>query len=486
MFSPQWALARQEARSAIHAYRNAERVMNGYDGASRSHRAGDWTAVTGDKSVNAENQGAIQTLRIRAREMVRNNHWAAKAAHVIPNNTVGTGIRPSFDENDELEKAFKAWARSTDCDADGLNNLYGLQSLAMRTTPESGEVLIVRERGEYRRGRIPTKLRLLEGDYLDESLTEPATSDRGPIIQGVEFDKRGRRVAYHLFKQHPGSVASYKTLERQRIPARNVVHHFDVWRPGQVRGVSWYAPILMKLGDWADYEQAQLVRQKVAACFTAFVRGGDDVVLPGDGETSGGRRLGKVQPGMIYRLGPGESVDFGRPPDVEGVGDYARIQGRAVAAGLGITYEALSGDLEGVNFSAGRMGWLEFQRQIEAWRHNMLIPRMLDPIARWVIEDAMIMGLADGTEEAKWTPPRREMIDPVKETAAAKERVRSGFSSLPEELEALGRDPEETLRRIAKNQELLDELGLILDSDPRRQNMNGTPRTAPEGEPNGA
>jgi capsid protein len=28
----------------------------------------------------------------------------------------------------------------------------------------------------------------------------------GPIIDGIEFDKKGRRVAYWLFTSHPGGV----------------------------------------------------------------------------------------------------------------------------------------------------------------------------------------------------------------------------------------------------------------------------------------
>jgi capsid protein len=67
-----------------------------------------------------------------------------------------------------------------------------------------------------------------------------------------------------------------------------------------------------------------------------------------------------------------------------------------------------------------------------------------------------------------WTPPRREMIDPVKETEAMKSSVRAGFDSLSESVRQLGKDPKEHFSEMQKDFNMLDKLGLVLDSDPRK------------------
>jgi capsid protein len=39
--------------------------------------------------------------------------------------------------------------------------------------------------------------------------------------------------------------------------------------------VPWFAPVILKLRDLDDYDDAELVRKKIEACFAAFVTGAD-------------------------------------------------------------------------------------------------------------------------------------------------------------------------------------------------------------------
>jgi capsid protein len=119
------------------------------------------------------------------------------------------------------------------------------------------------------------------------------------------------------------------------------------------------------------------------------------------------------------------------------------------------------------------MGWLEFHRNVEAWRWNMLIPRLCDGCWAWFIEAANIAGKRVEGVTVQWTPPRREMIDPVSETRATREAVRAGFMTLPEALRQTGQDPDLVLEEYAQTAKKLDELGLVLESDPRRTTQSG-------------
>jgi lambda family phage portal protein len=468
-FTPQAKPVQVEDRKAL---AHEQSIQARYEGAGVGRRFDGWHTV-GAGSANAEIYAGAVRLRDRSRDLVRNNWAASRAVSVIANNVVGAGIIPSS-TSPGVESSLVAWADTTACDADGLLNLYGLQSAIMRTVVESGECLVLRERRPTSDG-LPLlfQLRVLEGDYID-SLVDGPMQNGNRAIQGIEFDSRGKRVAYHLFESHPGDQlwTGLRTSSR-RVPATEVIHVYRPDRPGQVRGVPWLSPVILKLRDFDEYEDAQLLRQKIAACYTAFVRR-PDVGVPVDAGMLGE----KVEPGMIEMLAPGEEVTFGSPPGVDGYADYSRITLREIASGIGLTYEALTGDLSQVNFSSARMGWLEFQRSIDHWREHILRPMFLDRVAGWILDSAELQGFAAQGDVIRWTAPRREMINPVDEIKAAQDAIRAGLTSRAEEIRKLGRDPIEVYREIAEDNQEADRLGLVLDTDPR-QDANRLPQQEP-------
>jgi lambda family phage portal protein len=293
------------------------------------------------------------------------------------------------------------------------------------------------------------------------------TPQGGYIRQGVEFDANSKRVAYWLFKRHPGDVGlPLGGLVSERIPAEEVTHVFRVDRPGQSRGATWFSPILLKMRDFNDYEDAQLIRQKIAACFSVFTMDAEPSIDTAANATSD--LADRVEPGMIMNLPPGKDVKFGNPPGVEGYGDYARAQLRSIAAGLNLPYEVLTGDLSQVNFSSARMGWLEFQRSIHQWTYGMFIPQFCDPLWFWFIEAAALVNSKVDGVAATWTPPRREMINPSEEVKAAITAIRAGIQTRSDFIRSLGNDPLEVYSELQSDNEIADEMGLTLDSDPRK------------------
>jgi capsid protein len=63
---------------------------------------------------------------------------------------------------------------------------------------------------------------------------------------------------------------------------------------------------------------------------------------------------------------------------------------------------------------------------------------------------------------ATWTPPKRGHIDPVKEIASGKEALVSNMLTMADWYAEQGKDYEEELRQIAKERELMKELGLTM------------------------
>ncbi len=479
-FSPKRGLERAQAR---HRMSGIAAVKQAYDGATVGRRASGWRVVGTDADSEVGAAGA--RLRDVARDMVRNNPHAWKARQAITANTVGTGVIPSVTmkagkDRDDLERLLREHFDTTACDADGRHDLYGLQWLVLGTVIESGEALIrYRPRRASDKLPLPFQLQVLEPDYIDSTI-DGEQPNGNFAIRGVEFNKLGKRVAYHLFSSHPGGSTSYTNFKSNRVPASTILHVFRVDRPGQQRGVTWFAPVVLRLRDFAESSDAFLVRQKIAACFAAFItKVGEDGVATTE-NPDGGYPLEELGPGLVQRLREGESVTFGSPPQVTGYAEYTKTVLREIAAGMGISYEALVGDMESVNFSSGRMGWLEFQRSIDGWRNHMLIPQLCQPIGQWFLDAASAVNGKEYEAEIAWTPPRREMIDPTKEITAAIKAIRGGLSSRSYEVRKLGHDPEVLDAEIANDNARADELKLALDSDGRRMTGNGMLQVDPD------
>lgn len=472
-FNPRAGLKRMKARAIAHE------VKGYYEGASKRRRGVNWRRSVSDASGAV--RGQLSDLRAISRDLDRNNPYASRGADAVVNNTIGTGILPQAKDT-VRERLLIAHADSTECDADGKHDLYGLQRLAMRTVVVSGEVIIRRRWRKASDGlSVPFQMQVLEPDYLDHQ-KEGVTSAGNVIVQGVEFDQLGRIRGYWLFNQHPGSMTAFqlKRFQSKFVPAKDVIHMFRSDRPGQVRGVPWLAPVMVRLQDFSDYEHAQLVRQKIAACFAAFTRDMDDIEdVDADPNADEGEFLDEFTPGMIEHLGPGKDITFANPPQTNDYEPYTRVSLRAVASTLGVTYEAITGDLTKTNFSSGRMGWLEMSRSIDVNRSGMFIPQFCRGYERW-FEEAIQIGLGRAASSKKWTwtAPRREMIDPTREIPAVIKEVRAGLRSRSDAIRRSGFDPVEVYDELQQDNQMADERDLVLDSDPRRVTLSGGSQSA--------
>ena len=484
-FSPR-ALLKRKKYKIYNAY-----LARKFEGADAGRRTKNWN--TNNASANTETAIGLNLVRNRSRDLVRNNPYGARGIQVITNNVVGKGITTQIKVDDNrktdrrekrLNNIWRAWAGTTACDFEGIHDFFGIQRLVMRAVVESGEVL-VRIRRVGRQNAIgpdgierevpPIQLQVLEADFLATTRVFTRLQNGNVIIQGVELDPQGKVVAYHIFQDHPGSLdpmpgSRFKTI---RIPGNEILHVYRMDRPGQIRGVPWLAPIMLRLRDFDLYEDAQLKRQQCAAMFTAFVH--DIEGVDDDEETKEEIELGeKMEPGMIEILPPGKDITLSDPPGADNYGEYTSVVLHSIAAGLGITFESLTGNLKQLSFSGGRLGFLEMNRNIEAWRSNIMLSKFMRPGFQWFVNGLDLIGENVSSIKGVFTPPRREMIDPTREVPALKTAIRSGIKTLSSVIRESGADPDTHFEEMAADNAVLDSLGLILDSDPRRVNNGGS------------
>lgn len=478
LINPSLENKRIRARIVTQSLRKIE--TRAYEAAKHGRRTRHLTGRS--TNANAEIVSSIKEVRDRSRALVRDNAYAERGIEAIPNNTVAHGIIPIFksgnkERTDHITSLFSRYAGNPkNFDFDGMVNFYGMQSLLMRTVPESGEALVRQRFARLSKNGGFPQYQMLEGDFLPH---EPIITkvEKNRVTQGIEFDSLGARVAYHLYKDHPGSTytefKNWKGLSQDlvRVDADDIFHVFRIKRAGQIRAVSWLAPVLLRLLDLDNFEDAQLMRMKIAACWAAFILQPEDE----DKDTDDDDDDFEVEPGLVHKLDPGEKIEFGNPPGPgEHYPSYISSQLHAVAAGLGVSYAALTGNLTDVNYSSGRMGHLEFERNITAWRTHMLVPMFCDPVITNFLEMCEFQGIDTRDVTTTWTYPARSMIDPTKEIPAQIKAVRGGIKTLAQVATESGRDVSQHLQEIKDSNDQIDALGLVLDSDPRKTNQTGS------------
>lgn len=468
-FDPQAGLKRHAARTALQMARS-------YDGAMGGRRTQNWAA--NNASANASIKGPLPLLRARSRDLMRNTWWGARIQSVYGSHAVGAGVTPVFKTGNKTldRRAAAAWREwGAACDAEGQLDINGLINLATKCVIESGEVLARMRVSNRRDLRVPLELQLLEPDHLD-----PSRDRFGPdkfVFDGIEYDKSGKRAAYWIWPVHPGERGIVVRFPSVSVPAADMLHMYRKDRIGQGRGVPWLAPVLLKGRDAADLEEAIVVKGRIEACLAAFIKSNNPgttlaakAAIERGADGGGPRRIEELSPGMIAYLEQGEELQTVSPSSSLQFESVLMMNWLALAAGAGITYDQLTGDLRRANYSSLRAGKIEFRRGVEQFQFLTLVAMLLNPLVRrWgdLAQDFGVLPRRAGGYPVEWIMPAVEPIDPLKDMEADIMAVRSGRMTWHNFVAAWGVDPDEQMDNIAAWFKDLDARKIVLDTDPR-------------------
>jgi lambda family phage portal protein len=477
---------------------SSKSFRNSYDAASVKRRLAGWRSD--QRTINSILASDGTLLRGRARELSRNNPYAASAKESFAANLIGTGITPSSSLTDKVQRAavmelWEDWVQ--EADADGITDFYGMQALGAHALFDAGEFFLrFRDRRIEDGLTVPLQLQLLEADMCPLELNEKA-SNGNDIINGVEFDLIGRRVAYWFWSRHPGeALLPVSSVRYVRVPAYQVLHVFHSTRPGQIRGVPKSAPGMLKLWLLDQYDDAELERKKVAALFAGFIKAPENMFEteeePGEFDAPPNIAL---EPGTMQQLLPGEEVTFSNPADVGGA--YEAFEYRqilAACAAMGAPYSIVTGDRRKANYSSERGGVIEYRRRLQQLQYAVVVFQLCRPVwQRWwqatVLSGAQLPGVNASAftanprqfTRARWIAPRFEWVDPYKDMQAELIAVRAGFKPLSDVIEGQGEDTITAFDRMEADAKELDARGLVLDSDPRMVSHAGLTQARPAG-----
>lgn len=428
-----------------------------------------WKPRRAGASANADHQADAKTTRNKARALVQNVPYIRAGLDGLVAATIGTGIVPRATgrEKDVLNKLFGEWSKV--CDADGRYDYYGLTKAADAAMEQDGEVLI---RLRWRRPTdplpVPLQLQLLEIDFLDSARSGTFNGNR--IINGIEYTVLGAVAAYYLWDEHPGDVAVARgRAQSQRVPADLIIHLYNPERPGQGRGFSRLAPVITRVRDLQVYEDAELARKNLETRLSVLASGDmsqmGNPAADGDGggaAGSGAREMGELGGGNIVGMPAGMNFTVVEPKAAPGYVEYVKFQLHLIAAGMGVPYEMLTGDMKEVNFSSARVRLLDFRRAVQQLQWLVLIPKLLVPIHDAFVEAAYLAGKVHSRDKAvDFSPPKWDYVNPEQDVKADQAEIAAGLSSISEKLRQRGYDPEVVFAELAADIEKLKTLGIM-------------------------
>ncbi len=466
-----------------------------FDAARRGKDFGDWMASS--NSVNADIWTAITTIRARSRDLIQNNDYARGAIQKYVDNVVYLGI--SFQaqvkqlkdqaKNDDrvnnlIESNFKDWAlEKLWCHTAGKLNFNEIQQVAFKSCLESGEVFIRKVKQSFSNSPVPFALEIIEADQLAEDHNQMYGSNQ--IVMGVEVNRWQRPVAYWFYKSHPGDLwqgrGGIASRELERIPATEIIHLHKSDRPNQLRGLPILVSSILRLKNVGDYEGAEQLAAKLAACVMAIITSDYSDVLSEHNGEDGEEELPadeKFAPGMMRTLAPGEKFEAFDPkrPNANLVA-FIEQQLRAVAAGMGLSYETVSNDYSKTNYSSSRLSLIcarDRYKVLQAWFAANFLREVIygNPESDGWLDMAVMSGVLNFPDyelrkkrycAVKWQFRGWAWVDPHKEVKATLDSLAGGMTSLTAHYAEQGKDFDEEIEAIAREKERLKELGIEID-----------------------
>ena len=500
-------------------------------GASTTRRALKGFTAT-SSSPNEDINWNQYRLRQRGRMLYMSSPVASSAIKTNRTKIVGVGLslKSAIDSDilgmkpervkewqKKTEREFAIWAgKRENCDAIGMNNFAGLQQLAVMSWLINGDVFALFQRYDP----TPTnpyslRIHMIEADRVSTphlsktvigipggSNTDGQNKETGNrIYDGVEVDKYGMVVAYHVCNSYPMQILrDAEKVEWKRIRAYgrktglpNILHILDTERPDQYRGVTYLAPVIESLLNISRFTQSELMAALIQSFFTAWIKtttnpaqipinevgyGDDDSQdNPPDSNISENPNEYEMGPATIVHLKDGEEVVFGEPHiPSSGFDTFFKVICKEIGAGLEIPYDTLLKEFN-ASYSASRAALMEAWEAFRM-RREWLVNMMCQPVYEVWLSEAVALGrirapgffddplIRAAWCKAQWLGPVQGQLDPTKEVKADILAVAHGFKTHQQVTrEYGGGDWQENMEVLKTENEMLREAGTNAEAD---------------------
>lgn len=469
----------------------------------RSYAAGqsdrltaDWNlnTLTADKAISDH----LSTVIARSRQLEKDNRYYKRWLSSLENNVLGAdGINMQskarfersgkFDvgANRKIESGWAKWGGAEFCSLNGEDDWVETQRIALRSAARDGGVLC-----QIKRGRdlnpFAFTLNLIEIDLLDTRRTE-VLPNGNEIRLGVERNRFGRVVAYHLLQYHPGDFLGYPApMNRRdsiRVPAHGtnpggdeILHYYLKDRIMQSVGMCWGSASMRELHHADEYSLAELLQSRAAAAKGGWFenergehwKGDEQQVTSADGNEQQRDQLMDFETASYQELPPGvKFVPWDPQHPNQAFKDFMVTMLQGIASGLDIDYATMTGDLSQNSYASTKAGRLEVQEQ---WKkvQGHFIRKFCQPIFSAWLEMAILTGEVplpmrkyEDLNKPKFRGRRWPWVDPQKDMDAAARALEIKVRTMTDLIAENGGDFEDTIEQLKLEKEMMEEAGLM-------------------------
>lgn len=405
-----------------------------------------------------------QQVMFQARDLVVNNPLAANYIRVVTDGVVGSkGINPTVslvNRKGELNIALNKrisdeWLKFAENPKRfSLNKKFTFKQFLREVSKAriiDGETFIRIHRFEE-----GIRVEIIPSERVDRNLTKQGEEPDTVIYQGIEFDIDTNEVVAYWLRDFDILTQTYSGTS-QRIPAEEILHHFDGVLPDSYRGVTDFLASMNLMNHLNDFTFASLVQKQITAASMTFLeRDKSQDSLLDDDEGEHQEITQEMSPGLIMELPAGYSA---KSVTANSNGDsyesFAEATIEQIAAGLGVYSNALLNSTKNVNFSSARFGQLQTNARFAILRDKLkeqvIIP-LFEEFLRCCIDDDVLpltqKAVDDVIFNTTFSGEGMKSVDPIKEYQAYEVAVRNKFMSRHEAIIAIGGDPQKVDEEI--------------------------------------
>ncbi|MDE2104951.1 MAG: phage portal protein [Patescibacteria group bacterium] len=415
-------------------------------------------------SAKAANSFQVRRmLRMRSRYEVANNPYLFGVTNSNADDLVNTGptlkcTRSSAAENRQIERAWSDWWEEVE-------GVQKLKTCKLARTVDGEGFLVLKTVEE-----LEHPVKLYPVDIEADQVTTPAPANLADLwVDGLTLNPvTGKPVSYHVLKHHPGDFyfPDFNPLKVEVIPKRHVIHWFQQFRPGQVRGIPTFTSSLDLFTEMRSFRKSVVANASLAATLTAVIETqtqgnftDDDAIQPFS--------KAPIDRGMLTTLPYGYKLNAFNPAQPGTT--YEMFTQNCLAEAcrpLAYPLNLALGTSQRFNFSSAKLDHINYRNGLTVERKDCGV-KVMDQLFRAFIEEArLIPGLLPRSIRSvrdiphEWHWPGYESIDPVNDANADHQRLANGTLTFREFWARRGQDWEDMMLQQSLERALIDKYEL--------------------------
>ena len=419
---------------------------------------------TGDWHLSQEK---LDKLREICRDLGRNNPLVKGIFRKLATKIVGTATKIQVKTDDEgwnlaAEQLWKEEMVNVPCDVTGRFNIHAYLKKMYYTYCRDGDMFtIFADEG----------IQAIEGDQVGTPYSKKK-AELFEVVNGVAVSKKTKKViGYYIGKPNKWGYIANESVQRY---TSDVVHHaFNSDRFSCSRG----EPVLISAVDMIDklfgYVDAELVAAKINACFPMMITTKDKAGQPppftkgisSSGRDEDDRTLEKIDPGMIWRGGPGETAAaIGAARPASAFDNFVLRIMMLIGQPVNLPLMLVTGDYSGATFMNSRIAYQEARDTWYDEQELIIKPFMrrlyLLKLQQWIARKALTEREDSGQFEIlckRWS-----YVDPWKESKADEQQLKNRTTTRTAICARQGDDFKDLIDQRAEEEKYLEEKGVGL------------------------